>query len=425
MSGNGPSLLIVEPALDGHHGVYAQWLIRGAIRHGFRTCWATARTAAVHPRHQTIRDEFGTDLDIVPFHWPDDPATRSATPAWLLAQELRRHGALRKLHGACRRTIRPDFILLPYLDSLTNALGLLGSPFGNTPFAALAMRPSFHFKAMGIASDTVRFSGARRFLFSRVLDNASLKRLFTIDPCLKEHLDATGHRSAAKVALVLDPAESAVCGARPEARNRLGIPPEALVILVYGDITARKGLDCLLNAANAPGFPRNAHLLLAGRQEEAMARLLESPAFAWLSEAGRVHRIASYVSADEECDVFAASDIVWLGYRGHAHGSGVMVQAGRRGLPVLACREGHIGRAVEEDHLGVAVCVADPGQVVGGLLKLARDLDGAAAPYRERAMRRFAQHTPERFADAVCLSILTCLQGDTAAARTARGESRP
>ena len=47
-----------------------------------------------------------------------------------------------------------------------------------------------------------------------------------------------------------------------------------------------------------------------------------------------------YLNMDEENMVFSAADVVWLGYQGHYHMSGVLVQAGVMGLPVVASDEG-------------------------------------------------------------------------------------
>jgi glycosyltransferase involved in cell wall biosynthesis len=109
------------------------------------------------------------------------------------------------------------------------------------------------------------------------------------------------------------------------------------VILVFGTIAPYKGLDLLLKALNSTQFPFR--LIIAGvcsntsyreQLQSLIAEHLFRSCISWLD---------SFVSESEMEQLFKAADLVVLPYR-HIDQSGVLFQALRFGVPVVATRVG-------------------------------------------------------------------------------------
>src|SRR5262245_37606199 len=223
-----------------------------------------------------------------------------------------------------------DLVFLPYLDYCTNAIALLGSPFASTAWTGITMRPSFHHPATGIRCPRSRLFGFKERLFLRVLAIPTLLRLSCIDELLEKYLSAKDPVLSKKLRYLPDPAEVNGTLEKAVARKTLGIPENVTLVLSYGSIDPRKGIDLLLGAVSQLEVPANIHVLLAGAPTTAGRAMLDGQEVVRkLVSDGRLHIIETYLGMEEEHSVFAAADIAWLGYRDHYGMSGVLVQAGR------------------------------------------------------------------------------------------------
>ncbi len=83
----------------------------------------------------------------------------------------------------------------------------------------------------------------------------------------------------------------------------------------------------------------------------------------------------------------------------HIYMSGVMVLAGRAGLPLVGTKDGEIGRLITEHGIGVVAVIEQPGDVAQAL----RNLCDARRRITmgQRAQMAFAEHTPENFGTSV------------------------
>ena len=146
-------------------------------------------------------------------------------------------------------------------------------------------------------------------------------------------------------------------------------------------------------------------VLLAGSQLPELGPLMASPLVERLRRAERLIESNGYVTSLQEEQAFKAADIVWLGYRGHYGSSGVQVQAGVAGLPVLATDQGLVGRLTNDQGLGEAVPMEDPAAVATALARLADD-SGLRARYGANGKRYFTSHTVENFGETVARTII-------------------
>ena len=308
------------------------------------------------------------------------------------------------LYKKAKKNAQVDFVILPYLDYCTYAVSLLGSPFSKTPWAGLVMRIGFHQSAWGIKAPTSRINSVKKRLFFRLLRNSFLRVLFTIDLTLKEYTDNLLLPQGSRLVYIPDITETNRSMDQEQARGKLGIGKQGFIVLVYGSLSLRKGIQTLTRSMEDQNFPLEGHILLAGKQDTHVESFLRSPLAAKFSTSGRIHQINRYLNAEEENLVFSAVDAVWLGYRGHYHMSGVLVQAGKMGLPVLACEEGLIGWLTKQYASGLVIPASSPSAVATAISKLCRNAT-VAQEYGENGRRAYASHTLENFSKIVLKNI--------------------
>lgn len=371
-------VLIIEPCAYGHHGPYVRWMAAGLAERGFDVTLITLAETVTHPSMQEIEKisfgEGGGSLRLIgAVPHGALPSGEMGSVLSLVAREQAYWRLFRAWYKAYAGSARPDVVFLPYLDYCLYAIGVLGSPFGDCPWVGLAMRPSFHYRAMGIKAPRPALAGIKKALFFRVLRNRYLLRLLTIDESLAGYLGDT-RKFSGKVAFFPEPAEFGELPAPDEAKRKLGITPERKLILLYGAVTARKGVIELLRALATPGFPSGIDVLVAGEvRESGIADLLSESWVRALQESGQLKFIDRFIEVAEEPVLFAAADIVWLGYRGHYNASGLLVQAASAGCPVLACKKGLLDWQTERHSLGRVVNPANSAEVAAAVDALLRE----------------------------------------------------
>lgn len=359
-------VLIIEAALTGHHSGYLERIVAAYIEAGHAVTVTVLQRDAVHPAIGRLESKFSAVFNVVPL---DDVRYDAALDSSF--GELGRELALRRLFGQAYSAVYQanpvDYVFLPYLDYCLYALGLLGSPFGLTQWGGICMRPSFHYGDYDVIAPKPKLASVKRALFLKLLHSKTLKSVYTIDVLLHRFVAERHSSWTHRLQYVPDPAELKGSHTYESARQAMGIPDGAVVVLVYGVIDERKGLDALVDAISNSDVPKRLHLLVAGRQSAAIQPLMQSTQVSTLTQEGRCHVINGFVDDAVEQMVFAASDIVWLGYRNHYAMSGVLVLAAISGKPVIATQDGLIGWYTATHELGRVVNIKKQPQIIGAL----------------------------------------------------------
>jgi glycosyltransferase involved in cell wall biosynthesis len=204
-----------------------------------------------------------------------------------------------------------------------------------------------------------------------------------------------------KVVFAAEPSGFSDGRRRTDARRRLGVKDEQVVLLVYGSIEARKGVLTLCQAVADRACPRELMVLLAGTKTDDVLNVRHESALQALRDRGRLIEISGFFTGEEELEIFSAADIVWLGYEGFYGMSGVLVQAGSMGLPVIACEEGLIGWVSKKYRMGITVRAREVASVVGALSRLASD-PALRHELGENGRAMAAGHDPRSFGRCVC-----------------------
>ena len=346
-----PRILLLEPEATGHHVPYIRWIIESASSLGVDVLLA----ASVQVRRHPIIEAMARSIR---FDWSEIPSLgqgRGQSALALLCREFAYRRVFKQTLCDAGRSGKVDLVLLPYLDHCFHAFALAGAPFAGTPWAAISMR---HVGA--------RWPSSRALLMKRLLRDSALRVLFSLSPRPPDTETAIYRK---KVQYLPDPGDLRRPADVLNSRARLGIAGESLVILVYGVIDSRKGLLQLLEAIDRPDAPP-LKVLVVGHQSDDIRFLLQGAKFVSLRARGVLEVIDRFVDDALQAQVFAAADVVWLGYHRQRGMSGVMVLAGLAERAVVVSDFGEMGRLARRHHLGPLVDIERPDSVINALRAL-------------------------------------------------------
>ncbi len=395
-------LLIVDIASTGHHPSYIRWILDAGLAQSAEVILAGRTQLLEHPEVLASQSAFTRfpiavppRLDGLLANWSGLGLIRGS---WMIGR------LYREVCRAVARTGRVDFVIVPFLDDCILGLSLPREAFGGIPWMAITMRTMFHYGEMGVVAPPQRFAGLRRWLLYRALRQNSMRCLLTIDPTLAAFAQKRSEIFMRKIDYLPDPSTlHTALPSKPAARLQLKVPLEACLVVIFGEISARKGVVFLLQAAADPRCSDRIHILLAGRCRD-RERLVTSEPFRSLEAAGRIHVVDGYVRGAEERAVIAAADCMWIGHSNFYGTSGVMVLAARHGLPVLATEEGLIGYMARQHRIGPIIQPKNRMSVIAALNRLVEEPEWFARAGVNGASA-FQEHDPAEFQRLVAEKI--------------------
>lgn len=365
-------VLFVEPESTGHRvSLYAGPIVQYMISQGARVTFLTSAHGAKHPAFEVVEEAVGggrvdvRELGVSPIH-------QSSNHVFLLAQQLKHWWALRRQYlSLVKSGSHYDLVYVNTLDYVDKAIALLGSPFGDTPLAGLLLSVKFHHAASGVNAPGLKLAGVFEMFLRLLLSHSKVVAVLTIDELLSQYVGNA--RGADKLQYVADPVRPITLLDRRSVRDELNIDDSQFVILIYGSLTARKGIRAALRLLTSAESPKSLTLVLAGQQDREVRGWLEDPQYISLQEAGRIKIIDSWITERKEEVLFSAADAVWVVYSGFYGPSGVMMQACAAGVPVICSEEGIVGWKAQQMRCGPIVSAADHVGVLHATARLASD----------------------------------------------------
>jgi glycosyltransferase involved in cell wall biosynthesis len=327
-------------------------------------------------------------IRVVSAPWPGSPSTRSArNPAQLALAANRLFWLICRL----RPQIAHFYLPGPYLVGAPSAIA------AGTPIKIMSRRSLSRYQQ-------------RRPLLARIESN------------LHRHMDAVIGNSRAvveeleaediphgKLRLIHNGVETE--GARPqrgEARQTLGIEPDAPVGIIVANLIAYKGHEDLLEglARVAPQLPSGWRLLCAGRDEGLRAKLE-----ALANARGVGANIQFLGERDDVPRLLAAADFGVLSSWEEGF-SNVILEAMAAELPMVVTRVGGNPEAVLHEQTGFVVPARDPSALGEAVLRLAHD-----PGLRERLGRAGRARVEQEFSVERCVALHQALYEELIAQR--------
>jgi glycosyltransferase involved in cell wall biosynthesis len=385
-------ILIFEPAAGGHQMHYVASIAKvfAQANMGPLRLVTTAQALSHESTAEVVATGAFTSINaIAPYSVSASLRYRFYGPAARQQQDVTALARFVKAEGGSRKF---RLIFFPFLDSA----GIIPLALGHYPFDAISfgggvLRPHYHLRDAGVPARRRLKDFPERFIYNKLLQNGHLKALFSIDPYFVRYCKDT------RVFYTPDPAQFHGVVQAGALRSRMGISPDAVIVLVYGSIDARKGLAQLLRAAAGLGHLSKVVVLIAGRQNPQLAASLPKPELEYLRRRNALFEINQYVVPEVEHELFLDADIVWLCYgSNYGNSSGAMIRAGLAGRPMITSSYGIIYQMVSDAGAGLAVNAEDVGAIKAALQTLASDA-ALRASMGSNGKVAFSGHTEEAF----------------------------
>jgi glycosyltransferase involved in cell wall biosynthesis len=384
------NILIIDLSFAGHHTVYLEKITSAYLHEGCKVTVATLQSNYNHSIFTKFETEFPEKFSSI--FIPSDSWIEKLRPKiGNIGRELINWYIFKKVFYKLNNYNKIDYIFLPYVDCCLHSIGLLGSPFGDSNWGGICMQNTIHHERYGFGK--IKSSNIKKYLFLRFLKCKNLTVLFTIDELLLKYLNEINHEIGSRIKFIADPGELKGNHTCQSARDAIGIPRSAVVILVFGDINIRKGIDILVKALSSSDTSSSFHLLIVGDQDDTVKLLFESVEIINLIKNKRIYIKNQFVNKDFQQLAFAAADIVWLGYRDHLSMSGVLVLSAIARKVVIATDAGIIGWYTREKCLGLTVNIKDVESIKYALKELAEP--ARLVNYRLRISNYFDSSTWE------------------------------
>jgi glycosyltransferase involved in cell wall biosynthesis len=372
-------ILLFDTIIDGHHADYLTHLIN---------YWVTNR-----PEGELIvvtQQSFQEDFDALILNQPHtenirfvgipEAEIKAVQGASMVTRSFREWNlALQYM-----RAYRPTHVLLMYFD-----LFMLGVCLGRSApcsISGIYFRPDFHYKPQpGFKS---RLNGVRkRITLSGVLNRSRLANVFCLDYSAVEGLRKLS--SNTKIWPLVDPVET--YDVRPaeveQLRVQLQIEPNRRILLLFGHMDDRKGIEPLLEAMKLlkPDEQRAICLILGGPIEADFQEKVELK----IAEVGKDVQIVRSFGKIERRQVqvyFQMSDYILALYQNHVGMASVVVRAAVSGKPVLASDYGYLGHLVQSEQLGAVTDSTSPDAIRALLERILTE----GLPYSKTNLQKLA-----------------------------------
>jgi len=302
---------------------------------------------------------------------------------WQLHTDLR--DAVRK-HG-------PDYVLVPSGDANTGAMGF----YRYAGLGALPGRPPGELGVhWGRGTGAAGFKERLKDIADHIkLQAAGWDRVHIVNLLFYDAVQARGGGLARRSVLMPMPVERHTVRPIAEARRRLGIPEDARVVGMAGDIDRRKAVAELLAAFRAMAGRPTDRVLLAGTlhptHRETIAR-----DYSDLVKSGQLVLLDRFLNEADYRDAFAAVDVMAAVYPGFTAASQVVLESLAVGKPVLTNALGWCKEIVERFGAGWTCRIGDPQDVTRALARAFAECDSYVP--NEATSRLLAFNSPENFA---------------------------
>lgn len=371
-------LLLFDLSIYGHHPSYIQYLIEYWEKHAIEGRLSIVVSPQFLVEHCDVCEYANRatvqNIKFVPV--TSEEVTALAARKNSFTRNLRNFQEW-QLFCKYAKALQVDHALVMYLDTYELPIAL-----GMTPPCAISgiyFRPTFHYPHLSGQQPSRRERLQQtweRLLLHRVLHNRQFRNLLSLDPFVPKYINNVP--TQASVFHLPDPVRLELSTEHlteqlNHLRQTLGIESDRKVFLMFGALTARKGIYQVLDSI--PLLPKTTTqkicLLLVGEADENNRAQINQRVDS-LCERYPIQIIRHYAFVPD-ADIqlyFHLADIVLATYQRHVGMSGILIWAATTGKPVLSSDYGLMGAIVRKYQLGMSVDSTKPKQVAIGIQRL-------------------------------------------------------
>ena len=404
----GPHLLVFDLYTTGHHPQYIFLLTEYWTHH-----ISTGKLSIVVPKRMMddhvwlddyLNQQAGENVQLIPVH--DAAQVEQSRRFGLLRNDLD-HGRLLKRYI---RLLQPDHCLLMYFDHVQVSLAFDLRCDTPISISGIYFRPSFHYDEVGTSRPDLKERLARlrkRVLLKAALRNRHMKVLYSLDPYVVPHIQASNKHIRA-VSLPDGVEVTPTLGLAEEIRGRWGVEATRKVVLLFGILDHRKGLLQVIRAMRllSSEVQRQTCFILAG-PIKANEKAAADKAVQTVRAMTDVQIIVrdGYIPNEDVHSLIEASDIVLLTYQRHIGSSNVLIRAARAGVPVVGSNYGLVGEIIRRRKLGIAIDAGSSAEIASGVETYIHHPQ--LANFDADEARRYAEeNTAEKFGEVIFGHIL-------------------
>lgn len=393
-------ILIVEPDPSGHHLSLYVTLICKALEKDYTIFLLTTEKALQHPSLKLLQKSL---LNKIMVHTMSDiEAPKISGFIQLFMYQLKMFFNIKYAFNNLNKIYDFDKVIFPTLDHCDKVISILGSPFQNTPYFGIYMSPKFHRNSMGIGAKS-RSDSLYFYLFKMFLSSKNLNNVLIVDPLFKEYINKFKFKTLNKLIFVNEPINLIGHTTKERARDILGIPMNSKVILIYGDISKRKGIIQIANAIKL--LSKNYLLLIAGTINSDLKEYFESDDVTDLIKEKKLLISNGFKNETEQYNYFISSDIVSVAYESSfTSSSGVYYQACSVGKPVLVNKCGLLYWLVQKYNNGIAINLNDTTTTANEIDNLFNDKINFFY-YSNQSTLIAKRHSPDQFMNSILKAI--------------------
>ena len=363
------NILIVETEYEGHYLTgYIKYILRSFKNQRVKITLLTSIDAKKNAngafeilRKENVKFNIETLQNV---------SNQNRSTAQLLINQIRLYFIIKTKFKSLTLLSRFDHIFITSAQKIDKALAFFGSPFGNIAFTVIFLEVKFHLKSYKISHNS-RFNYLSKIFFRKVLKIPTLHKIITNDHLLKNYTKEKKWKEYERLQFLHDPKEFNFNFKKNNSRDILGLPKNSILVLVYGALIDSKGINELLSIFKNNTLKKDIRIILAGKHLGQIPNFFKNNNFiSDLLSKNKIFIFNSWIDEKKESHIFAATDIVWVGYKNYSSPSGVFYQAMQKSLPVLISNDGLINNLNKKIKVGCPVNIFNSESIIKGIDKI-------------------------------------------------------
>jgi glycosyltransferase involved in cell wall biosynthesis len=360
------SVFIIEPEATGHRiALYVDAIAEKLLINGYRVVLITSASSASHSSCSNLKSR-------LPLIFIEKISSlRKTKNRNIFYKQLHYYVNFKYAINECvKKYGDPHMIIYNSFDNIDKVSAVFGLPVKRIKSFCISIGPSFHLPYYGLA--TKRFTNRlKKYLF-----NLNIQRddtcIGVIDELLVKYLSTNKFNNKRHVKYLPDPGEISGSLTQDQAKKFYGLENSDFVILIYGSLSARKGiLEAINSVSRLLEHGIRVKLHLAGLPDYDTQIILNDDISIKLRlDKALIESLFFHTEKQEEL-AFKSCDMVWVAYKEPFLGSsGVLYQAASVGKPVLGNNVGLISYVIKKYQIGGCCDLNNTNDVDNQIMRL-------------------------------------------------------